>query len=141
MAPTRTAEQSKLADTMAAPVPGGQRTFAAGTERLVYRTWGPEQDVWPAVEIWRTTRKASGSLAWMSALVTRRIMIEAVGSLDGEEEVFLTLRQTTHWRSAPWKSQPAQLVAQIYIVHGQSVGEHQVEERKRGQVEHWRWKK
>ena len=60
-------------------------------------------------------------------------MIEAVGSSDGEEEVGLMLRQTTHWRSAPWKSQPAQLVAQIYCAYNsQSAGEPQVEESEEG---------
>ena len=34
----------------------------------------------------------------------------------GSSEVGVVDRQTTHWRSAPSKSQPALLVAQIYVL-------------------------
>ena len=45
----------------------------------------------------------------MSAIVTSRIMMASAGS----SELGVVDRQTMHWRSAPSKSQPALLVAQI----------------------------
>ncbi len=45
----------------------------------------------------------------MSAIVTSRIMMASAGS----SELGVAVRHTTHWRSAPSKSQPALLVAQI----------------------------
>jgi hypothetical protein len=65
------------------------------------------------VEMWRRTLKAPEALRLISASVTRRIMI----ALAGAEEAGVVVRQTTHWRSAPSKSQPALLVAQIYAFH------------------------
>lgn len=35
----------------------------------------------------------------------------------GSSELVLVVRQTTHWRSAPSKSQPALFVAQICSLH------------------------
>ena len=96
-----------------APVPGGQRTFFVGTLRFVYFMCGPEQAVWPTVESWRRTLNAPGALRLISASVTRRIMIASAGS----SELGLVVLQTTHERSAPSKSQPALLVAQICALH------------------------
>lgn len=47
--------------------------------------------------------------ASISERVTRRRRAESSGEVVGA----LGLRQRTHWRSAPWKSQPPQFVARI----------------------------
>lgn len=107
-APTIAAEAVKDCSTRVAAASPAARTFSSGTWKFVHLLCGPDVAGCPINSGSSKISYALASLSAMMSRVTSKIMIAWEGSANSPSVCL----QTTHWRSAPFPSQPP-----LFVVH------------------------